>query len=153
MKKLLLATAILTLTGLQQPAFAHGDEDHTGQQHEASSAETRTPTEALAVLQEGVVLMAETVSEKNRAEMFADGPIMEKWHEKTVEMQESIDALKRHAATLTNDKKERLESSLNQLSRTLDDFHMMTHEKDPLKSEKEAKKAQGAVKMVEAALK
>ncbi len=153
MKKLLLTAAIIALTGLNQPAFAHGNEDHGGQQHEASIAETRNPTEALTVLQEGVVLMADTVSEKNRAEMFSDGPIMEKWHEKTVEMQESIDVLKRHAATLPNDKKTRLESSLNQFSKALDDFHVMTHEKDPVKSEKEAKKAQGAVKLIEASLK
>lgn len=153
MKKLLLTAAIIALTGLNQPAFAHGNEDHESQQHEASVAETRIPTEALTILQEGVALMADTVSEKNRAEMFADGPIMEKWHEKTVEIQESIGTLKHHAATLPNDKKVRLESSLNQLSKTLDDFHMMTHEKDPIKSEKEAKKAQGAVKLIEANLK
>jgi hypothetical protein len=37
MKKLLLTAAIIALTGLNQPVFAHGDEDHGNQPHETAT--------------------------------------------------------------------------------------------------------------------
>lgn len=61
MKKLLLTAAIIALTGLQQPAFAHGDEDHGGQHQEASIAETRTPMEALS--EDDLLLLAASLEQ------------------------------------------------------------------------------------------
>ena len=47
MKKLLLTTAIIALTGLNQPAFAHGDEDHGNQPHETSTEAAIPATTAI----------------------------------------------------------------------------------------------------------
>ena len=54
MKKLLLTVAIFSLTGLSQPAFAHGDEDHGDQPHETTaeaSMPATTTQEALTSIQ------------------------------------------------------------------------------------------------------
>jgi hypothetical protein len=154
MKKLLLTTAILATIGFQQPAFAREGEDHEKHTHsEKQVTVTMKPEAALKALQDGIAMMADTVSEKNREEMFADGPIMEKWHEEVSVIQDATTSLKQHATTLPDEKKKRLESSLNQLLKLLDDFHMATHNKDAAKAQAEVTKAKGALKLIEVNIK
>jgi len=156
MKKLLLTTAILALSGLQQPALAHGDEKHEGHHSTSStgSASTEMKSEdALKILHEGIALMEETVSDKNREEMFANGPIMDKWHDKESAIREAAESLKKNPSSVSGDKKKRLESSINQLNKVLDDFHIATHNQDAAKAQAEVKKAKGALKLIEANIK
>lgn len=153
MKKLLLTTAILTTIGFQQPALAHEGEDHSEHAHTEKQTVAIKPEEALKALQGGIAMMADTVSEKNRKEMFADGLIMEKWHEEVAVIQEAIKLLKQHAATLPDEKKKRLESSLSQLLKLLDDFHIATHDKNVAKAQAEVTKAKGALKLIEVNIK
>lgn len=154
MKKLLLTTAILVFASFQQPTLAHEGEDHSEHTHtEKQVTVAIKPEEALKALQGGIAMMADTVSEKNQKEMFADGPIMEKWHEEVAVIQEAIASLKQHAATLSDEKKKRLESSLSQLLKLLDDFHMATHDKNAAKAQAEVTKAKGALKLIEVNIK
>jgi hypothetical protein len=152
MKNLLFTTAILALIGFWQPALAHGDEKHDDAATHSVEA-TLTKEQALAALQDGITMMEKTVSDAHRAEMFNDGPIMEQWHEKVAAIEEASSVLRKHSATLAEDKKKRLEGALNQLSKVLDDFHMATHEKDAKKSQAEVTKAKGALKLVESNIK
>lgn len=154
MNKLLLTTAILALVGFQHPAMAREGEEHREHAHSAKQETATTkPENALKALQNGIAMMADTISEKNQKEMLADGPIMDKWHEEVGVIQEVTASLKHHAATLPDEKKKRLESSLNQLLRLLDDFHIATHNKDVAKAQAEVTKAKGALKLIEANIK
>lgn len=150
MKRIILGFMLTTALGISYPAWSQGHENQ-GEQNlqEISVAAVRTPEESLKVLQDGVAIMMDSVSEKNREEMFANGPIMEKWHEETVKIQEATETLQQHAATLPDDKKTRLEGALSLFSKALDNFHAMTHEKDAQKSVKEAKKVQQVLKLIE----
>lgn len=164
MKKLLLTTAILTLMGMQQPVLAHGDEKHdpatTPVVKSTVAKETvltkeivLTKDKALAALQDGILMMEKTISDAHRAEMFNDGPIMEQWHEQVAMIQDAISVLRKHSATLEEDKKKRLDGALNQLTKVLGDFHVATHQKDVKQSQAEVAKAKGALKLVESAAK
>ncbi|QQR68878.1 MAG: hypothetical protein IPI58_08620 [Alphaproteobacteria bacterium] len=161
MKKLLLATAILTLTGLQQPAFSHGDEDHSKTeqhgQHEPSAVhdmatQITTKDDALKVMRDGVSFMDEAVS-KHRADLFSDGKMMDQLHDVTVHIDEAAKFLESDAANIEPEKKTRLSSALKQLVKTTTDFHVATHDRNIDKTLVELKKSQGALKLVEAALK
>ena len=57
------------------------------------------------------------------------------------------------SASVADDKKDRLESSINQFIAQLGKLHTVADAKDAEKSKSEFKKAQGAFKLVEAALK
>ena len=154
MKKLLLTTAILAVLGFQQPSLAQGQKENSDPSHSEEQAPIGIkPEDAVKALQNGIVMMADTVSEKNREEMFANGAIMEKWHEEVSAIQDTAASLKQHAATLPDEKKKRLESSLNQLLNLLDDFHIATHNKDAAKAQAEVAKAKGALKLIEANIK
>ncbi len=145
MKKLLLTVAIFSLTGLSQPAFAHGDEDHGDQPHE-TTAETAMPAtttqEALTNIQTGIDALGSQI----------DAGQLDLTHAEIEKIDAAAKALKT-SASVTDDKKARLESSINQFIAQLGKLHTVADAKDAEKSKAEFKKAQGAFKLVEAALK
>lgn len=145
MKKLLLTAAILALTGLQQPAFAHGDEEHGDHRQEATTEAAMpamTAPEALMSIQSGMTTIGSQI----------ESGTLDAIHEEIEKIDMAAQTLK-EKATVTEDKKTRLESSLGQLSAQLDKLHEATDAKDIEKSKAEFKKAEGALKLVEAALK
>lgn len=145
MKKLLLTAAIIALTGLNQPAFAHGDEDHGTQPHETAT-EAATPAmtaqEALASIQAGMGTVGSQI----------DAGQFDLTHKEIEKIDAAAKSLKTRA-TVAEDKKARLELSINQFVAQLGKLHTVTDAKDAEKSLAEFKKAQGAFKLVEAALK
>lgn len=145
MKKLLLTAAIIALTGLNQPAFAHGDEDHGAQPHETTT-EAATPAmtaqEALASIQTAMGTVGSQI----------DAGQFDLTHEEIEKIDAAAKSLKT-SATVAEDKKARLESSINQFVAQLGKLHTVTDAKDAEKSLAEFKKAQGALKLVESVLK
>lgn len=145
MKKILLTAAIFALTGLSQPAFAHGDEDHGDQPHE-TTAETAMPAattqEALTSIQTGIDALGSQI----------DAGQLDLTHAEIEKINAAAKALKT-SASVADDKKARLESSINQFVAQLGKLHTVADAKDAEKSKAEFKKAQGAFKLVEAALK
>lgn len=161
MKKLMLTAAILALTGLSQPAFAQVDEDHSKMeqhnQHEPSTVEDEVKQitnkdDALKVIRDGVLFMEEAVT-KHKADLFADGKAMDQLHDVTVHIEEGAKFLENDAGIDDPAKKARLSSAIKQLVKTTTDFHIATHDKNIEKTMAELKKSQGALKLVEAALK
>ena len=145
MKKILLTAAIFALTGLSQPAFAHGDEDHGDQPHEttAEAAMPATTTqEPLTSIQTSMDALGSQI----------DAGQFDLTHAKIEKIDAAAKALKT-SASVTDDKKARLESSINQFVAQLGKLHTVADAKDAEKSKAEFKKAQGAFKLVEAALK
>lgn len=80
MKTVLLTFLVGTSLSLITSVFAQDNKDH------ATQNKIQNPSlqnqQAIMALEEGFAFMEETVSEKNREEMFNNGPIMEAWHEK-----------------------------------------------------------------------
>jgi len=161
MKKILLTTAILAFAGLQQPALAHEGEDHSKTeqhgQHEPSAVHdeaTKITTKdgALKVMRDGIAFMDEAVN-KHKANLFADGKVMDQLHDVTVHIEEAAKFLEKDAASMEPAKKARLSSALKQLVKTTTDFHIGTHDKNLEKTLAELKKSQGALKLVESAAK
>ncbi len=145
MKKLLLTAAILALTGLNQPAFAHGDEEHGAQPHETTAEATMPATtsqETLASIQTGMDTLGSQI----------DAGQLDLTHVEIEKIDAAAKVLKT-SATVEDDKKARLESSINQFVAQLGKLHTVADAKDAEKSKTEFKKAQGAFKLVEAALK
>lgn len=145
MKKLLLTTAILALVGLQQPAFAHGDEEH-GDHHQEAAAEMAPPAmtaeEALTSIQAGMTVLGSQI----------EAGQLDLTHAEIEKIDAAAKSLKSGAA-VTEDKKARLESSINQFVSQLGKLHAVADAKDAEKSKAEFKKAQGALKLIEANLK
>lgn len=145
MKKLLLAATILALAGLNQPAFAHGNEDHGDQPHEMAMETTMPATatqEPLISIQTGMDTLGSQI----------DAGQFDLTHAEIEKIDTAAKALK-ISATVAEDKKARLESSINQFVAQLGKLHTVADAKDAEKSKAEFKKAQGAFKLVEAALK
>lgn len=145
MKKLLLTAAIIVLAGLNQPAFAHGDEDHGDQPHEttAEAAMPATTTqEPLTSIQTSMDALGSQI----------DAGQLDLTHAEIEKIDAAAKALKT-SATVADDKKARMESSINQFVAQLGKLHTVADAKDAEKSKAEFKKAQGAFKLVEAALK
>lgn len=160
MKKLLLTAAIIALTGLQ-PALAHEGEDHSKTeqhgQHETSAihdeaTQITTKDDALKVMRDGVSFMDEAVN-KHNADLFAGGKVMDQLHDVTVHIEEAAKFLESDTANIDPAKKARLSSAIKQLVKTTTDFHVATHDKNIDKTLVELKKTQGALKLVESALK
>ena len=145
MKKLLLTAAILALTGLNQPAFAHGDEEHGSQPHETTAEAMMSATTAQESLT-SIQTSMDTVASQIEAGQ------LDLTHAEIEKIDTAAKALKT-SATVTDDKKARLESSINQFVTQLGKLHVVADAKDVEKSKVEFKKAQGAFKLVEAALK
>ena len=161
MKKLLLTTAILALAGFQQPALAHEGEDHSKTeqhgQHEPSAVHDEatkiaTKDDALKVLRDGVAFMDEAVN-KHKADLFANGKVMDQLHDVTVHIEEAAKFLEKDSESMEPTKKARLSSALKQLVKTTTDFHIGTHDKNLEKTLAELKKSQGALKLVESNVK
>lgn len=146
MKKLLLTAAILALTGLQQPAFAHGDEEHGDQPHEATAemVAPSTAPEALTSIQTGMSTIGSQI-ETGKFNLI---------HEEIEKIDSAAKDLKSNEA-VGEEKKARLESSVDQLIAQLGKLHTVTDGKEVVKTQADAefKKAQGALKLLEAALK
>ena len=145
MNKLLLTAAIVALTGLQQPAFAHGDEEHGNQPHETTAEmvmPATTAQESLVSIQAGMM----TISSQIEAGQF------DTIHAEIEKVDMAAKALKA-SADVAEAKKDRLESSINQLTGQLGKLHVVTDAKDAEKSKVEFKKAEGALKLVESNLK
>lgn len=160
MKKLMLAAAILALTGLH-PVLAHEGEDHSKTeqhgQHEPSTihdeaSQITTKDDAIKAMRDGVSFMDEAVN-KYKADLFADGKVMDQLHDITVHIDEAAKFLENDATNTDPAKKARLSSALKQLVKTTTDFHVATHDRNIDKTLAELKKTQGALKLVEAALK
>jgi hypothetical protein len=145
MKKLLLTAAIIALTGLNQPAFAHGDEEHGSQPHETTAEAMMSATTAQESLT-SIQTSMDTVASQIEAGQ------LDLTHAEIEKIDTAAKALKT-SATVTDDKKARLESSINQFVTQLGKLHTVADAKDVEKSKVEFKKAQGAFKLVEAALK
>jgi len=79
--------------------------------------------------------------------------MMDQLHDVTVHIDEAAKFLESDAANIEPEKKTRLSSALKQLVKTTTDFHVATHDKNIDKTLVELKKSQGALKLVEAALK
>lgn len=146
MKKLLLTTAILALTGLQQPALAHGDEKHGDAHHEAAAkapvSTAATAQDALTEIQSGMKAVATQVAEGKHDTL----------HDQIEMIEKNIAALKEKSGT-EGEKKARLDSSLKQLSTQLGKVHSAADAKDAEKTKAEFKKAEGALKLVESNVK
>lgn len=145
MKKRLLTAAIFALAGLHQPAFAHGHEKQGDQPHETVST-VATPAltvqATLATIQAGMA----TIGSQIEAGQF------DTIHEEIEKIDLSVKMLKENA-TVSDDKKARLESSINQFTGQLSKLHTVADAKNAEKSKVEFKKAQGALKLVESSLK
>lgn len=147
MKKLLLTAAILILTGLHQPDFAYGSEGHGNQPHE-SEAEMATPSiteqEPLTSIQTGMSTIGSQIEAGQFNLIHAE---IEKIDSATKDLKSS--------ATVGDEKRARLASSIDQLVAQLGKLHTVTDDKEVVKSkaDTEFKKAQGAMKLVESALK
>lgn len=145
MKKLMLTAAIIALTGLNQPAFAHGDENHGSQPHETATEAAMpaaTTQEALTSIQTGMDTVASQI----------DAGQLDLTHAEIEKIDAAAKSL-RSSATVTEDRKARLESSINQFVAQLGKLHTVADAKDAEKSKAEFKKAQGALKLIEANLK
>lgn len=143
-----------------KPALAHEGEDHLTEQHgehqpsavhdQATKITTKEGT--LKVLRDGVAFMDEAVN-KHKADLFADGKVMDQLHDVTVHIEEAAKFLEKDAASMEPAKKARLSSALKQLVKTTTDFHIGTHDRNLEKTLSELKKSQGALKLVENAAK
>ena len=145
MNKLLLTAAIVALTGLQQPAFAHGDEEHGTQPHQESTTEMSAPVlimqETLTSMQTGMA----TINSQIEAGQF------DTIHSEIEKIDMAAKNLK-SSADVTEDKKARLEFSINQFVAQLGKLHIVADAKDAEKSKAEFKKARGALKLIESNL-
>lgn len=146
MKKLLLAVAILSLTGLQQPAFAHEGEEHGAQPHQEPAAEAAMPAmtvqDALSSIQASMAIVSSQVDTEQFDAIHAE-----------IEKIDTATKVLKSTAAVREDKKLRLESSINQFVVQLGKLHTVADAKDAEKSKTELKKAQGALKLVESHLK
>lgn len=161
MKKLLLIAVILALAGLNQPAFAHEGEDHeaTEQQHShdsegihAQAADISDNASALKIMQDGISFMADALTTKQQ-DLFSDGPTMDKFHDISIHIDEAAKFIESNTVQTSKEKRTRLSSALKQLTKSVTEFHIATHDRNLSKSMAELKKSQGSLKLVEAALK
>ncbi len=154
MKIRLMSAMAFALLIILQPVigYAHGDEHHAeGEQHAEEA--TQTNDQALKSLEEGIVVMASTMSDEKREEMFNDGPIMETWHTKSVAIDAAMSAIRKNITNTDKDKKRRIEGTLSQLGLTIDAFHAATHKRDLEGAQSAIKKAKGALKLLKVYLK
>lgn len=145
MKKLLLTAAIIALTGLNQPAYAHGDEDHGSQPHESA-------TEAVMPAMSTQEMLASIQTGMNTVGSQIDAGQFDLTHAEIEKIDAAAKSLKT-SASVADDKKARFESSINQFVAQLGKLHTVADAKDVEKSKAEFKKAQGALKLIESNLK
>ena len=147
MKRLLLAATILALIGLNQPAFAHRDEDHGAeQQHHQAVAASQVPTMSA----EKVLTSIQTGMASVKA--LIEAGTLETTHEEIEKIDAAVKALKAQAV-IPEAKKVRFDSSISQLTAQLGKLHTATDAKDVKQSRVEFKKAEGALKLVQSNLK
>lgn len=147
MKKLLLTTLTLVTIAAYQPTIAHeGKDDHNhakpaAEATQLTSKATSIP-EALSEVQAGM---------KSISRMVEAGKL-DTIHTEIEKLEPALDIIRKNSA-LTGEKKTRLESSLSQLTSQLGKLHTVADSKDISKTKAELKKAEGALKLVESALK
>jgi hypothetical protein len=149
MNKLFLTTAIILGLGLSVPAYAHGDEDHTGDHAEVTKEAGASVSSSASTAQEALVEVQTIMSAIN--EQIASGNLDAVHAE--IEKIEASSKILAEKSGLEADKKARLDAALKQLNTQLGKVHEATDAKDAAKSESEFKKAQGALKLIEASLK
>jgi len=141
-KQLLLTTSLIAALAAF-PALAHEGEDHN---HETAAKavifKAATAQDALAEVKASVKLLADDV----------EGAQFDAIHEDIEKTEGSIRAIQAKA-NLDGDKKARLEASLKQLSAQLGKLHAASDAKNADKTKAEFKKVEGALKLVENALK
>lgn len=150
---LIYAASFVILISLQPMiSYAHGDEKHEeGTAH--SDEKVQTKAQAIKSIEDGIVLMASTISDQNREEMFNDGPIMQTWHAKSTAIEEAMESIRKNIMAWEDSKKRRIEGAMKQLSKIMDDFHSATHKHDTKGAKTAVKKAEGSLKLLKVYLK
>ncbi len=152
-KKLLLASALALGIAALPPAvvLAHGDEDHS--QEKAQQAEHAAHADkAVSKATDAEAALTEIQSAiKEIGSMIAGGKFNE-IHEVAEKATTAIKTLQ-EKSSLEGDKKTRLDAALKQLSAQLGKLHTASDSKDAEKTGAEFKKTEGALKLVENALK
>ncbi len=155
MKKFLLSTTMVAMLASFQPVYASESAEHKAPEHMQAQVEKAplSTEQALKVLEDGIATMESSISDANRENFFSNGTVMNAWHEKLMDIQNATDALTHHAETLAADKQARLKGAITQFSKTLDDFHEATHERDVSKSAAQIRKSKSALSLLKAYLK
>lgn len=148
MNKLLLITAMFLAFGVSVPVHAHEGEAHGSEAGHNQIGQITDGARALKVIQDGVTFMSDAITSK-QADLFNDGTTMDKLHEITVRIEEAASFIENQPSQATEVQKSRLVSALKQLTKTVTDFHIATHDRNIEKSLAELKKVQGALKLVE----
>lgn len=157
MKKHFMITATVAAFAAFQPAFAHEGAKHGTANHqemnETSSNHTEaapitTNDEAMKVIRHGVAFMGDALN-KHQKDLFSDGKVMDQMHEVTGPVDDAVTFLEKHADTSEAAKKAHLLGALGQLTQSMTDFHIATHEKNLQNARSELKKIQAALKLVE----
>lgn len=142
--KTLFISAILGLSPMT--VSAHGGHDHDADT--AVARETISLSSGLNRAQDLVAAMEESLSDAKRAELLADGPIMQTLHDKAVAVQEVLAAFEK-SPSLSPDQAKRLLPAYKQLLARFDAFHAATHEQNEADAVAELKKAQSALRLIE----
>lgn len=151
MKNLFLTTAIAATFVVAQPALAHEGEEHT-QGKEMQMEHAAHADEAVSKATNADQALSEIQGAmKEIGGMIKEGRLDE-IHEVSERASTAIETLKEKSA-LEGDKKTRLDASLKQLSTQLGKLHTVSDAKDAEKTTAEFKKTEGALKLVESALK
>lgn len=146
-KYLFLTATLAGSIALAEPVLAHGDESHgaASAPEPADHAQVGQPTlasGALASLQASVDAIDDQIAAGS----------LDAVHEEVEKAEAAIQAIQEQAA-IDVDRKPRLEAALRQLSGQLDRLHSTADGKDIEKTEMELKKVEGALRLVENALK
>jgi len=141
MKEYLLTTAILTTFFVYQPAFAYESHDKPATEVIVVLKATTAP-EALAEIQAGIKSVGEMVNDGK-----LDGVHVE------IEKIEAASKVIKEKAAVDGNKKTRLEAAIKQFNTQIGKVHIAADGKDAKKTKVEFKKAEGALKLVESALK
>lgn len=155
MTHILLTTSMIAALAAFQPALAHGGEDHSAGKATADAkvvskaaadakldSKAATAQKALFAVHDSVKVLGELVK----------GGKFDAIHEEIEKAEGSINAIEANA-TLEGTNRIRLEASLQQLSALLGKMHVASDAKDAEKTKAEFKKVEGALKLVENALK
>jgi hypothetical protein len=99
-----------------------------------------------------IVIFIETAYQDQQQELFSDGPIMQTWHEKTLEAETQIEWLSHYANQLPIQRKTRLLAALAQFTKSMHQFHQATHEQSKHLSQRGLQHLRGALMLIEASL-
>lgn len=143
MKTLLLTTGLLAVL-IANPAFADNHAAHQPTPAAETTVEgtTKPIQENIATIQSGMKLIGDMIANNK----------LDTVHPEIERIEPNIKALVAQSSS-EPEKKVRLDAALKQLSVHLNKLHIVADAKDMNKSQVEFKKAQGALKLIEASLK